>query len=546
MNVFDFFKKNGIDTIDKAFFRSIDLWRSWYRGDVNSFHHYKIYNGTNHIKRKRKTLGMAKKVCEDTADLLLNERVKITLSDKATNDFVNGILEENNFWDIGNEYQERKAATGTVAYIPYLVNTEIDENGNIMSGEISINFVEARNIYPLSWKNNRITECVFMFSHTVNQKKYALFQFHRLEVVDGVKQYVVTNRVVKCSAGAGQEIPHEEWGQLASFSGLAYRMETWCQEPQFVIDRLNIANNVDDDDSNPMGISIFANALPVLQKIDLEYDSYSNEFELGKKRIFVAGETLNFLNGNPTFDPDDIVFYQLPEDSAMKQDGKKMIEESNMTIRTEEHSKAINDDLNFLSFKCGFGTERYRFEKGNVTTATQVISENSDMYRTIKKHELILGNVLKELVRIIIRLGYTAGNDGLNMETDITIDFDDSIIEDKQSERQQDRNDVAMGAMSLVEYRMKWYSEDKSTAEKNVPEQNVTMPDDVKVPAFASGVRAEVQGKQLNGAQTQSLIAIMSQYSAGDITEGQAVNLISTAIGISKEEARALLNGDME
>lgn len=59
------------------------------------------------------------------------------------------------------------------------------------------------------------------------------------------------------------------------------------------------------------------------------------------------------------------------------------------------------------------------------------------------------------------------------------------------------------------------------------------------------GGTAEVQGKQLNGAQTQSLIAIMSQFSAGGLTEGQAVNLISTAIGISKQEARAILNGEL-
>ena len=59
------------------------------------------------------------------------------------------------------------------------------------------------------------------------------------------------------------------------------------------------------------------------------------------------------------------------------------------------------------------------------------------------------------------------------------------------------------------------------------------------------GAITEAQGKSLNGAQTQSLIAIMSQFTAGDLTEGQAVNLISTAIGISKEEARAILNGDV-
>ena len=60
-----------------------------------------------------------------------------------------------------------------------------------------------------------------------------------------------------------------------------------------------------------------------------------------------------------------------------------------------------------------------------------------------------------------------------------------------------------------------------------------------------TGGAVEVQGKSLNGAQTQSLIAIMSQFTAGELTEGQAINLISTAIGVSKEEARSLLNGEM-
>ena len=45
-----------------------------------------------------------------------------------------------------------------------------------------------------------------------------------------------------------------------------------------------------------------------------------------------------------------------------------------------------------------------------------------------------------------------------------SIDFDDSIIEDKQAERATDRQDVSMGAMPLYEYRMKWYGEDETTA----------------------------------------------------------------------------------
>ena len=78
------------------------------------------------------------------------------------------------------------------------------------------------------------------------------------------------------------------------------------------------------------------------------------------------------------------------------------------------------------------------------------------MYRSVQKHELILDEVLKELIHIIIRLGMAARVAGLKEDTDITIDFDDSIIEDKQTERNEDRKDVSMGVMSLPEYRAKW------------------------------------------------------------------------------------------
>ena len=93
------------------------------------------------------------------------------------------------------------------------------------------------------------------------------------------------------------------------------------------------------------------------------------------------------------------------------------------------------------------------------------------MYRTIKKHEIILGDVLVDLIRVIIRLGKTAGEANLVEDTDITIDFDDSIIVDKQTERQEDRQDVAIGVMGLPEYRSKWYGETEEQAATKIPEQ---------------------------------------------------------------------------
>lgn len=467
MNIFNYFKKIGVDTVDASFYRKIDMWVSWYEGNVRGFTFYKVYTGRGiSQKRKRKSLGMAKKLSEDIANMLLNERVVITLGDAKTNEFVQQVLGDNHFSVQGNDYQERKSYTGTAAYIPYLKNAEVSEgDGHIQKGNIGINYVDARNIFPVSWENGFVKECIFTFPHFVSGKKYVQVQSHFLGN-DGM--YEIKNTVLRCEAGsqAGTELTEQEWKTLKPFRDMPSGISTGSSEPQFVIDRLNISNNADYN--NPMGVAIFANAIDILQKIDTEFDSYCNEFDLGRKRIFVAPEMLNDVNGAAVFDPDDGVFYSLPED--YQSNGEGLIKEINMDIRAEQHSKAISDDLNYLSLKCGFGTDRYRFDGTGVKTATEVISENSDMYRMIKKHEIILEDALKQLIRIIIRLGMVLNNQ-LDPECEITIQFDDSIIEDKDTERKRDLQDMAVGIMSHAEYRAKWYGETKEEAEKNLPEQ---------------------------------------------------------------------------
>ncbi|NBK93588.1 phage portal protein [bacterium 1XD21-13] len=474
MDIFSYFRDKGIDTVTPTYYRQIEIWRSWYNSNVKKFHKYKVYrgNGTS-VNCLRHSLGMAKKVCEDMADLLLNERVTITIADQTTDAFVKGVLETNTWEELGNEFQEWKSALGTVAYVVYIKDAVVDEAGNMTGGSVGINYVEAAHIYPTSWQNKVITECIFTFPKTYKRKKYVHFQYHRIEDVPGEnrKQYVIENTVVENTSGSGRELTPDQWEEIPTFSGLAERIETGSDQPLFIIDRLNMVNNADDDTTNPMGVSLFANAIDIIRKIDLEYDSYANEFSLGRKRIFVAPEFLSNTNGSPVFDPNDSVFYELPEDYFKNAESKEAIREINMELRIEEHSKAINDDLNWLSFKCGFGTDRYKFEAGSVKTATEVISENSDMYRSLTKHELVLNRVLIQLIQTIIRAGISIGIPGLQENTDVTIQFDDSIIEDKVTERQNDRQDVAMGAMGLAEYRAKWYGETPEQAQKNLPEQ---------------------------------------------------------------------------
>ena len=55
----------------------IEQWRSWYVGNVKSFHNYFVWNGREKVSQKRYTMNMAKKVSEDWSDILYRQSREI-------------------------------------------------------------------------------------------------------------------------------------------------------------------------------------------------------------------------------------------------------------------------------------------------------------------------------------------------------------------------------------------------------------------------------------------------------------------------------------
>ena len=450
----------GYSTIPEAFYSKVAEWKSWYQGDVKGFHSYRVRNGESVVSCKRYSLGMGKKLCEDWANLLMNEKVKITLEGEKEQAFIDRVLTENNFAVKANEMQEMKSALGTVAYIPRVIGQEINEGGEIVPGNASgivMDYVTVENIYPLAWQNGFISECAFSSVVTRSGHDYLYLQIHHK---DDSGSYIIDNRIYRYD---NEMLSDEQLANVKGFENIPPVVHTGSGKRQFVIDRLNIANNFNY--LLPVGIAVYANAIDVLQGVDIAYDSYVNEFRLGKKRIMVKPSAAKYLDGAPVFDPSDVAFYVLPEDVS---DGA-IITPIDMSLRTAEHNTGIQDQLNILSSKCGFGETYYRFNGGSVATATQVISENSTMFRTIKKHEVVLLDVLTELCRILLRLDNTAMDAGLDEAVEISVDFDDSIIEDKQTDFSRDMQLLQAGIMNDWEFRAKWLNEDEETAKAALP-----------------------------------------------------------------------------
>lgn len=453
MNIQKKLKELGFNSVPQPFYASIKAWKEWYDGDVHDFHTYSAYNGIEYQDCRRYSVGMGKKVCEDWANLLLNEKVTITLEGEAEHVFVDSVLKDNNFKVKGNELQERKAYGGTVAIVPYIDGMEVNSESGVVikAGKIKLNYCTALSIYPLSWENGIITECAFCSEWRNGGKNYTYMQIHRL---DG-DLYVIENRAFEGS----REVPISS---VPGYENTPEKVHTNSDKPQYVIDRLNIAN---PDENNPMGIAVFASAIDQLKAVDVAYDGYVNEFVLGKKRIVVKPEATKDIDGRPVIDIRESVYYVMPEDS----NSGSIIEQVDMTLRTAEFNAGLQDMLNVLSSKCGFGENHYKYDNGNISTATQVVNENSTMFRTIKKHELILEESLTELCRIILRMGNRYMGMNLNEEVEISIDFDDSIIEDEESDFNRDARLLQMGILNDWEFRMKWLNEDEATAKAALP-----------------------------------------------------------------------------
>lgn len=461
MTLLERIKALGYDTVPEDFYRQIDKWDKWYHGKVDDFHTYSVFNGTEYNRCTRYSLGMAKLVCEDWANLLMNEKVHITLEGEQEQDFFDRVTAGSNFTARCNEMQELKAALGTVAYVPRVTGVKVNPDTGVVDGDaenIRIDFVFGPNVIPLAWDNREVRECAFASKHTSDNDEYIYLQIHKIGA-NGL--YDIENHLFDAKNDSLQEVP---LSSAKAFANIPAVIHTGSDKPQFVVDRLNIVNNVDPN--SPMGVAAFANAIDQLKAVDIAYDSYVNEFLLGKKRIMVKLSAMKDFDGNLMFDPSDIAYYWLPEDS---QDGNT-IQEINMELRAAQHNAGMQDMLNALSSKCGFGEEHYRFNGGSVATATQIVSQNSTLFRTIKKHEIILEGCLIELARIILRLGNRYMNAGLNEDVEISVDFDDSIIEDEGTDFQRDMMMLQGGIIDRWEFRMKWMNEDEQTAKNALPQ----------------------------------------------------------------------------
>ncbi|MDJ0305382.1 phage portal protein [Dehalobacter sp.] len=464
--VIDYLNKTYKYDLAGDYYEHIMKWKAWWKGFYKPFHHYseRGYNGKL-IERKLYTLKMAKKICEDWASILLNEKTEIVIEDKAGSQFIlgkdensdDGVFQENSFWMKANELVEKAFYSGTGAFVLRLEDMKVQGEKILRDSKtkIRIEYLTALNIVPLTVKRGKIIDVAFVSEVLLAGEKYVYIETHLLQ--NG--SYTIRNQYFKEEEGVFQEKPLPD-GILPEFS-------TGSDVPLFAILRPNIVNNIDE--TTGLGISVYADAIDNLEGVDLAFNNFCRDFKLGGKKVFLNEQlTQTDENGN-TLTPDDVaqqLFVGMGDGFIDKDGNNNLIHEFNPALRVLENKDGVQAQLDYLSFKCGLGTKHYQFNAGSIVTATQYMGDKQELVQNASKHYIAVEETLKSLVKSILWVGKEVLGIGVNVDTLITVNFDDSYIIDKESERLRDQQEIRDGLMQKWEYRMKWKGEDEETAKK--------------------------------------------------------------------------------
>ena len=393
------------------------IWKSWYRGNVNDFHYFNKKMIDGKVKKcERLTLNMTKKLCEDFAKLLWSEKVQINLDNKANTEQLLQVLnsKENNFKVNFPNFLERVFALGTGVTVEYKKD-----------GKTIIDYIDGDVVLPFSYTNSYINGLITVSRWETGSKSEKRYYTHLTYHQFKDKKYIKMNEIYVSSVDTllGRELDFkEEMPNVEEYK--TYDTDN----PHFQVWKPVIANNFDTD--SPMGLSILANQIDKFKAIDIKYDSFNREFLTGKKRILIDRtavkkkaepdpETGN-VNYVSYFDANDEVYVAI---DGMEHQPVKDID---FKLRYQEHINSINAELNYLSSSSGLGQNYYSFDGQGVKTATEVVSENSDTYRTKLHHQIMVQSGLEGLVKAICEL------EGIPY-TSVNIAFDDSIIEDENT-----------------------------------------------------------------------------------------------------------------
>lgn len=484
----DVFELGGVPAFNEFYNFGIFIWKMLYRGYYKPWHLIPAPTVQNaKAERQVYRLNAAKAVCAEMAGLVWGEECEVNVSIKGResteenpdplNEFIQRVLKDNAFWEKMQESVEECLALGGSA-IKVWHEVRHDSEGKEVpdSGKIRLGYCMADQFVPTAWNNAKVTEGVFISREAKSGYYYTRLEWHKWDgMTYTVKNELYRSEIQKGANGDSQDILGVRYPLAEIYPYLDEETVIPVGESLFSYYRTPIANNLDDN--SPLGMSIYGNALETLHALDICYDSFVREFRLGKKRIIVPARAVRTVvdptTGTPRryFDPGDETYEALASDDP----NDLRITDNSVELRVEEHVAALNAFLSILCLQLGFSASTFSFdERSGLKTATEVVSENSKTYKTIKTIQNQLRPSIEHMIRNIIDVAvlYDMDFEGQKVSSliapgyDVNVVFDDGVTQDRQTNINE--GVMLVGAGLLSKYT---FMTDKKYGQGLTPEQ---------------------------------------------------------------------------
>ena len=424
----NFLQKKGYTVNDKAM-TVIQACDDWYSNRVvEDFHKRKTINA---IPYELSRLNFGKRCCSDDANLC--EVLEINSGDGEQGNFVNEVLNKSEFNTQYRKQLEKTSADGTTACYIRLDNATFMDNNSVKGGTIKLNYVEADAFMPLTVENDIVIEAAFSGSGLSKGKKQTTLVLFTMGDND---LYTAETHVFD---DKGNELTDQETiVQLGDVK-------------PFAVMRNAEVNNLDD--MTGYGLPKLWGAIPALKVVDLCYNVLFSDLDKAEKVILINELLCEFDNdGKPKLTTEQKKLFVFTGEKLPEEKG--MIQEYNPEIRIEQVTKSFELALSLLSMSFGYGTKKYSFENGQITTATEYMGERQDQMQELNRQRQEAIRYIQDICRAVMWFANTFQGKAFNLDQEILVDFDDSYITDREAELERKRNDAL--AFDIPELTV-WY-----------------------------------------------------------------------------------------
>ena len=442
----------SISTIMKD---NIELWNNMYQ-DKSPW----LHTADNELR----SLGLASMIASEKArTATLEMKVKVTGENERAEFFRKSF--EQVVRDIRKNL-EYGIALGGLVIKPYVVK------GVDNKYVIKYNYVKATDFYPLTFSaDGSLKEAAFVERIITKDYIYSKVEYHRLVnnhlTVSNTAYRIINNGISQIISSSETELGDpilltdvDEWANiepLVEINDIDTLLFAYFKMPD--------ANTVDID--SPLGVSAFSKAVSLIEDADKLYSNLLWEFEGGQLAIDVDRTAFN-----PVLDEKGNVRYTMPQyQNRLFRHNLDLGEDDTYNVFNPEfREKALRNGLNTILMHIEDVTALSRGTFSEVTyaearTATELkilkqrsFSANQDIQKELQR---VFEDIFKIMEKYCDLYHIVPSGD-----YEVAYVWDDSILVDKDTERQTDLLDIDKGLMCPIEYRMKWYGETEEQAKE--------------------------------------------------------------------------------